>query len=193
MTDLSLSSFQSRVYRWALDCFGYGHVTDIRERAHRFIEEALELGQVCSVSREDAHALVDYVYARDVGELKAEIGGVQVTLAVVCAVLGVSMEDAGERELARVMLPEVMEVVRAKQQAKVAAGVGGALPGSIIQTADRALINVSDNLAGGFTHMTEQEPTPDASATEAPAPTPEPATEPAGDPPAESDQGKLAE
>lgn len=129
MTDLTVHSYQSRVYRWALDCFGYGHVTAIRERAARFVEEALELGQVCQMSRADAHALVDYVYDRPVGELKAEVGGVMVTLGAICAVLGVSMEDAGEQELARVMLPEVMAIVRAKQAQKAAAGFGGPLPG----------------------------------------------------------------
>mgnify|MGYP001571889193 CR=1 FL=1 len=130
-TNLDLTSFQTRVYQWALACFGFNHVTNIRERGCRFVEEALELGQICSVSREDAHALVEYVYDRPAGHVKQEIGGVQVTLACIAAVVGISMEDAGEQELARVLQPEVMAIVRAKQAQKAKAGFGGALPGKV--------------------------------------------------------------
>ena len=84
-------SFQSRVYKWFVSCFGPKLGTEI-ERSHRFLEEALELVQVIGCSREEAHNLVDYTYNRYIGELDQEIGGVMTTLAVLCEITNKDMQ-----------------------------------------------------------------------------------------------------
>lgn len=111
-----MPSFQQRVLPWMLECFGVAISADTLERNHRFLEESLELVQSLGCSREDAHAIVDYVYGRAVGEPAQEVGGVMVTLAALCLAQGLDMHDAGETELARVWTK--IEQIRAKQAAK---------------------------------------------------------------------------
>ena len=119
-------SFQQHVQPWMMECFGETISGDMLERADRFTEEALELAQTMpGFSAERAHALVDYVFGRDVGERKQEVGGVMVTLAALCLAAGEDMHDAGENELARISQPHIVEKIRAKQAAKP---TGSALP-----------------------------------------------------------------
>lgn len=119
-------AFQQRVQPWMMECFGETISGDMLERADRFTEEALELAQTMpGFSAERAHALVDYVFGRDVGERKQEVGGVMVTLAALCLAAGEDMHDAGETELARINQPHIVEKIRAKQAAKP---TGSALP-----------------------------------------------------------------
>ena len=73
--------FQERVWPWVAACFGPMIAVDPLERNHRFLEEALELCQACGATAQQAHQLVDYVFARDVGEREQEVGGIMVTLA----------------------------------------------------------------------------------------------------------------
>ena len=109
-------SFQGRVHEWMLKCFGPEISADTQERNYRFLEEALELVQSVGCSREDAHKLVDYVFDRPLGAPQQEVGGVMVTLAAFCTTHGISLEEAGEIELARVWTD--IEKIRAKQAAK---------------------------------------------------------------------------
>ncbi len=74
---------------------------DRRERTHRFLEEALELAQANGCTREDAQALVEYVFSRPKGAPHLEVGGVLVTLAGLCVASEIQMEEAAEHELAR--------------------------------------------------------------------------------------------
>jgi hypothetical protein len=109
-------SFQERVQPWMMVCFGKEIAADIRERNHRFLEEALELVQSTLCTQSEAHQLVDYVYSRPVGETHQEIGGVMVTLAALSLAIGQDMHAAGETELARIWTK--VEKIRAKQAAK---------------------------------------------------------------------------
>jgi uncharacterized protein len=68
-------------------------------------------------------ALVQYVFGRDVGEPRQEVGGVMVTLAAACNAIGIDMDAAATAELARVWTK--VDAIRAKQAAKP---VGSALP-----------------------------------------------------------------
>jgi hypothetical protein len=111
-----LSSYQQRVERWLDACFPPEVRSDRTERAHRFLEEALELAQANGCSREDALALVEYVFGRPVGRPDQEVGGVMVTLAGLCSASEINMDDAGERELERNW--DRIDTIRAKQQAK---------------------------------------------------------------------------
>lgn len=109
-------TFQSRVNPWMQACFGPEISSDIVERNHRFLEEALELVQSKGCTQHEAHQLVDYVYGRDVGEPHQEVGGVMVTLAALCLAAGLDMDAAAEDELARIWTK--VEKIRAKQAAK---------------------------------------------------------------------------
>jgi NTP pyrophosphatase (non-canonical NTP hydrolase) len=118
------AGFQSEVADWMLTCFGEEITADRLERADRFIEESLELAQTMPQFTADrAHALVDYVFGRPVGEVGQEVGGVMVTLAAMCNVSDIKINDEAERELARIWTK--VEAIRAKQAAKP---TGSALP-----------------------------------------------------------------
>lgn len=118
-------SFQARVLPWLMECFGADIAADLEERCDRFIEEALEQVQALHWPRERALALVDYVYGRPIGEPHQEAGGVMVTFAALCQAAGLDMQKAGDDELARIMRPEIVQKIRAKQAAKP---TGSALP-----------------------------------------------------------------
>lgn len=117
------NTFQDRVAAWYRACFPNYAEIGRTERAHRFLEEALELAQANRCSHEDAHALVDYVFGRPPGLPEGEVGGVMVTLAVLCEVSGLDMRTSGDQELARNW--RRIEAIRAKREAKPA---GSALP-----------------------------------------------------------------
>lgn len=97
-------------------CFGKEISGDRIERNHRFLEEALELVQAAGCTKTEALKLVDYVYARPVGELNQEIGGVMVTLAALCLAQHLDMHEEGERELNRIW--KCIAKIRAKQAGK---------------------------------------------------------------------------
>jgi len=111
-------AFQHRVYPWMLECFGVKIAADGKERNHRFFEEATELVQSKGLTRSEAHQLVDYVFNRPIGEPQQEVGGVMVTLAAWCLAHGLDMHEAGEIELARISVPEMVAKIRAKQASK---------------------------------------------------------------------------
>lgn len=109
-------SFQRRVAAWMVACFGEEISADRVERNHRFLEEAMELVQALGCTREEAIQLVDYVFARPIGEPSQEVGGVEVTLAALCNAAGLDKADAAETELSRIW--GAIEKIRAKQAAK---------------------------------------------------------------------------
>lgn len=111
-----ITSYQTRVERWLEACFPPTVRVDRGERTHRFLEEALELAQANSCSREDAIALVDYVFGRPQGQPAQEVGGVLVTLASLCSAVEINMDEAGDRELERNW--ERIDAIRDKQQSK---------------------------------------------------------------------------
>ena len=122
--DAGEEGFQAEVGRWMLECFGEEIAADRIERADRFLEEALELSQtIPGFTVERARALVEYVFARPVGERGQEVGGVGVTLAALCNTYGLNIADEWQRELARVWTK--VETIRAKQASKP---TGSALP-----------------------------------------------------------------
>lgn len=113
---LSVTSYQKRVEEWLEACFPPEVRSDRAERTHRFLEEAMELAQANGCSRDDAVALVDYVFGRPKGDPKQEVGGVMVTLASLCSASEIHMDEAGDAELARNW--DRIEAIRAKQQSK---------------------------------------------------------------------------
>lgn len=111
-----ITSYQARVERWLEACFPPSVRSDRGERTHRFLEEALELAQANGCSREDAVALVDYVFSRPQGDPAQEVGGVLVTLASLCSAVAINMDEAGNKELECNW--DRIEAIRAKQQSK---------------------------------------------------------------------------
>lgn len=123
---MRFNSYQREVNKWMLTCFGGLITLDKRERNFRFLEEAIELVQANGCTKEEAYALVDYVFGRDQGNTNQEVGGVMVTLAALCNVIGVDFVEAAEEELARINRPENIKKIREKQAGKKI--VGGPLP-----------------------------------------------------------------
>ncbi|MGV2065439.1 hypothetical protein [Agrobacterium tumefaciens] len=120
---MSSHTFQARVREWTAACFPPSVQGDVKERTHRFLEEAIELAQASNCTREDALALIDYVFSRPEGEPFQEAGGVLVTLAALCNAQEMDMDLAGEHELSRNW--SRIDKIRAKQAAKPQ---GSALP-----------------------------------------------------------------
>jgi NTP pyrophosphatase (non-canonical NTP hydrolase) len=116
-------SFQERVQAWVMDCMP--NTTKI-ERAHRFLEEALELVQACGCKPREVELLVDYVFNRSIGNKEQEVGGVLLTLAALCSIHQLDMRDAGNKELLRVWIKK--EVIKAKHDSKPS---HSPLPGSV--------------------------------------------------------------
>ena len=114
---------QERVNLWTADLFGERILFDKRERAQRFLEEAIELAQAMGLTALDVALLADTVMARPPGEPRAEIGGVMVTLYALGTSIGVNVDDAAEQEIVRVNTPEVRARVLRRQAEKHAAGI----------------------------------------------------------------------
>jgi hypothetical protein len=111
-----VETFQSRLNKWMQVCFGKEISSDITERNHRFIEEALELVQSTGITKGECYQLVDYVFDRPVGDPFQEVGGVIVTLSALCNAMGLSVNDAGEAELKRIWTK--VDKIREKQANK---------------------------------------------------------------------------
>ena len=122
---MHMDLFQQEVVEWLIECFGVDTMTDVPNRNHRFLEEALELVQASECTRVEAHQLVDYVYDRPAGDLNQEVGGVMMTLAALCAVTTVNLNSAAKEELGRCWV--MIDKIRAKNAAK---HKDSALPGN---------------------------------------------------------------
>lgn len=96
-----MASLQDRAMKWAVECFGEERANSRKERNLRFIEEAIELVQSLDLEKEELLAVVDYVYSRRNGRPEQEVGGVMVTLVILCAANGIHAELSTEREFAR--------------------------------------------------------------------------------------------
>lgn len=92
---------QRRAFEWALRCFG-AEATDLRIRAARVLEEAVELAQSSRVSELDAARILTRCYSRPAGDARAEAGNLTLTLLVWFAAAGVSAERYEAAELQRV-------------------------------------------------------------------------------------------
>jgi len=124
--------FQKGVAMWMFKCFGLEISADKNERNHRFLEESLELVQSCGCTKDEAHQLVNYVYGRDVGDTRQEVGGVMVTLAALCQAHDIDMDECGDVELFRVFTK--VEQIREKQKTKPSSSP---LPGRAVEAGDK--------------------------------------------------------
>lgn len=104
-------TFQTKVQIWAQACFAE-NAPNKAERTYRFLEEALELVQVCGCTRDETVQLVNYVFGRPIGKLAQEAGGTLTTLYALCIALDLDLKQCGINELARCW--ENIETIRAK-------------------------------------------------------------------------------
>ncbi len=112
---------QQRVFDWATAAFGAAQSHSIQQRCVRFIEEAIETCQAGGLDKQKIHELVDFVYARPVGELPKEIGAVGIVLMALAAAAGVSADEQERIEFERIMAKPV-EYYTARNATKNAAG-----------------------------------------------------------------------
>lgn len=112
---------QDDVLAWTRAAFGPDQATSLPQRAVRLLEEALEAYQACSGDPEMAHRLVDFVFARPVGELRQEIGGVGVCTLALAASAGLSADAAERTEWERVQA-KPLEHFQRRNAAKNEAG-----------------------------------------------------------------------
>ena len=124
-----MSIFSRLACAWAVRSFGEDHVTNVRMRALRIVEEAIELCQAVGVPSEKVHLCAATVYKRPPGDPLQEIGGILLTTNILCAsgtmgVAGGAIEpdDLLEKELARV-LSKPPEHFAKRNQEKVDGGL----------------------------------------------------------------------
>lgn len=130
---LSLSSappaqgeWQREVLEWAVDKFGE-IARDPRERAMRFIEEAVELAQTQGVTDIDLGRICRRVFTRPAGDVAKEIGQVGMTFEAMAENIGHKVAPLVAAEIERVKTIPKEEWQR-RHAAKVA--VGAALAAS---------------------------------------------------------------
>jgi len=113
---------QADVFAWARAAFTVEQATSLPQRGLRLLEEAAEAFQAAGGDAEMAHRLVDYVFARPVGELRQELGGVGIGVLCLAAAAGISADEAERTEVERV-LGKPLEHFRRRNAEKNAAGL----------------------------------------------------------------------
>jgi NTP pyrophosphatase (non-canonical NTP hydrolase) len=116
------TSLSAITWDWAMRCFGEKHVRDVPIRALRLAEEAIETAQACGVDKAKLHELVDIVCGRPRGRIEQELGGVALTLDVLCTAANTSTEEVFLAELRRV-LAKPPEHFAKRNDEKVAMGL----------------------------------------------------------------------
>jgi NTP pyrophosphatase (non-canonical NTP hydrolase) len=114
-------SYQERVIKWVIDCFGAEYAVNIKERALRLLEEVVELGQSLGVTKEDVIKMAVHTYGRPVGDTEQEFGGVMVTLAALAASASVDLKSIGEKQLSENIINK--EKIKEKHLLKIKKGI----------------------------------------------------------------------
>jgi hypothetical protein len=110
-----MNTFQSAVLGWMENVIP-GWASRKNERLFRFSEESLELLQSLGMTKDEVLRMVDYVYARPIGEPNQELGGAMLTLAALSTAHAMDMYVAGYQELDRVCRPEIIEKIKNKHR-----------------------------------------------------------------------------
>jgi len=115
---IAMTGNQEIVRNWVVRVFSEDVCKDTVERGFRCLEEVIELAQALMISKEQAHALVDYVYSRPAGEPGQELAGVLATLYATAAALNVSLDEVFATEVQRIHTPEIIRKVQRRQVEK---------------------------------------------------------------------------
>lgn len=119
---------QEAAVQWATLAFGPDHVNSLPQRAVRFLEEAVELYQAAGGNLEMAHQLLDFMFARPVGEIEQELGGAGLTLLLVANAAGMSADAAEAKEFRRVLSKPASEFGKRNEEKNAAGFDAGAYP-----------------------------------------------------------------
>lgn len=112
---------QAVAYAWVERTFG--HAASLpKERACRFIEEAVELAQAVGLDAHEVEKIVGHVFDKPRGDTSQEVGGVGVTLLALCESLRIDANHEEDRELARVLAIDP-EHFRKRHNVKADAGI----------------------------------------------------------------------
>lgn len=122
----TMNKIQFWIADWVERAFGTNR--NMHERAMRLGEETNEAMQACSVSREEAHRLVDRVYDRPVGEIGQELGGVMVTVLGLAEACNISAYQALMDEVNRINDKNNDSYWQARHAEKVALGISAPNP-----------------------------------------------------------------
>lgn len=109
------------VGNWCIVTFGADCHT-VPHRGLRMIEEAFEACQAAGVTREQCLKVMDYVYARPVGDLRQELGGLGITLLALAHAAGISADHAEREEFLRV-LSKPLEHFQHRDRLKIEQGL----------------------------------------------------------------------
>lgn len=90
-----------RALTWAVEMFG-PDALDAKERAMRFLEEAIELAHALGVKPTVATGLVERVYSREQGDVVKEMGQARLTLDLLAKAILVDADDAADQEFFRI-------------------------------------------------------------------------------------------
>lgn len=107
---------------WAVRSFGVEHVNNLPVRSLRLAEEAVELTQAFGVPKDKMIDLINIVYDRPRGEPVQEIGGVMMTVTILCAAFGIDPDEAFQKELRRVLEKPAAHFAQRNQE-KIALGL----------------------------------------------------------------------
>jgi len=110
---------QNAIWEWFKKVFPDEKYLSKEERTLRFLEESIELAQSLDLPKERAQALLDWVYSRPKGDTGQEVGGVCLTLSVLCSSQNLDVNDLGNAELDRVSRPEIIQQIKSKQRGKI--------------------------------------------------------------------------
>jgi hypothetical protein len=117
-----MREFQYAVTKWFLECFEGERGKNLRN--YRFFEEATELVQSLGMTKSECIQLIDYVFDRPVGEPLDELGGTLTTLAALCYVNDLRMQDGADEGIKTIWLK--FHKIRAKWKTQVK---GSCIPG----------------------------------------------------------------
>lgn len=110
---LYAEGYQIEIRNWIKHTFGE---VNKKQRYFRCGEEFFELMQAGGVTKAELMVLMDSVYAKPIGDIFNEIGGVITTLTSVCVAENISLEEAANVELGRCW--QRVEEIRKKDKTK---------------------------------------------------------------------------
>lgn len=118
---MNMSDFQVKVKLWVERVMGEDVARNKGERCRRFMEEAAELVQAAGMTQIEALQMVRYAYARPIGVMEQEVGGVCTTLSALCSAYYLNLDHCATAELERIHLHE--NDIRDKHNAKARLGL----------------------------------------------------------------------
>ena len=121
MTLISRDQRQADVQAWCVATFGNHDALFVPQRGLRLVEVAIETAQACGCDPALIHSPIDHIYAKPVGDLPQELGGLGVTILALAGAAGVSADAAEASEFARVKAKPLSHFA-ARNAAKTAAG-----------------------------------------------------------------------